>query len=391
MTSTGVPLIRNFVFGSTFFACCALAIARPAAATDVASRSATPAIQIIDIGGYGGGRPEPSVVTAVSNGLVVGYADLANGTPNAVSTRGAGLTNIGAGLDGTLASAVNASGTAVGQIFFPGPTQQRAAIFAGGRETALGALPGDASSIATGINATGEIVGTSTPATTSTPAPYVSQAFSFRDGKMSPIPQLRALAGFRGANALGVNDAGTIVGSVGYGAAFFSSVASYALVGTKLALFGVLHATGNSEATAVNAAGIVTGYYSTFSYSVNAPLHAYSYDTSTAAFTDLGTLYPNDSFATSVGNAIDRAGTIVGYSQPHGGSAPPAATLFAKGRIVDLNTLLPAKSGWQLEIATGIDDLGDIVGIGIHNAVERGFLLRTGARFAARAVTSSRS
>ena len=46
----------------------------------------------------------------------------------------------------------------------------------------------------------------------------------------------------------------------------------------------------------------------------------------------------------------------------------------------DLNTLIPPNSGWTLEVASGINDRGEIVGWGDHGGVENaGFLLRLNA------------
>ena len=43
----------------------------------------------------------------------------------------------------------------------------------------------------------------------------------------------------------------------------------------------------------------------------------------------------------------------------------------------DLNTLIPANSGWTLEVASSINDRGEIVGWGDHDGIENaGFLLR---------------
>jgi probable HAF family extracellular repeat protein len=41
----------------------------------------------------------------------------------------------------------------------------------------------------------------------------------------------------------------------------------------------------------------------------------------------------------------------------------------------DLNKLIPAGAGWLLEIAYGINNAGQIVGLGVHNGQEHGFLV----------------
>jgi probable HAF family extracellular repeat protein len=363
-----------------------LAVSAAGAQTVARTASAAP-VSIIDIGGYGiSPRIGPSEALAVSHGLVVGDALTAgaSGVPNAISTRGRGLTNIGAGFYTTVATAVNSVGLVAGWVA-SGSTQQ-AVEFIAGRERDLGLLPGDASNVATGINAAGTIVGNSFPASRAT-----SQAFVFANGAMRTIPALRALPNFRGSNATAINDAGTVVGSVGHGTGvFLTETSSYAVSGSQVTLFANVHGTGgNSQATAINAQGIVAGYESTFGFSFNAPLHAYTYALATGVFTDLGTLYPNDEFADSFALAINAGGIAVGYSVGSHTNTTPHAVVFTHGKVTDLNSLLPATSGWVLETATGIDDLGNIVGNGLHGMVERGFILRTGSRYAAHAIATT--
>ncbi|HEV7734577.1 MAG TPA: hypothetical protein VGR62_20555 [Candidatus Binatia bacterium] len=55
--------------------------------------------------------------------------------------------------------------------------------------------------------------------------------------------------------------------------------------------------------------------------------------------------------------------------------------------VTDLNTLLPPSSGFVLYDALAISDTGDIVGLGVHDGVEVGFLLRSPA-LTAQAVAS---
>jgi hypothetical protein len=71
---------------------------------------------------------------------------------------------------------------------------------------------------------------------------------------------------------------------------------------------------------------------------------------------------------------ITNAGLIVGNSQRTAGSAA-VATLWEGGVPIDLNTLIPAGSGWTLLSAEGINANGDIVGFGSIGGVTRGFLL----------------
>ena len=45
------------------------------------------------------------------------------------------------------------------------------------------------------------------------------------------------------------------------------------------------------------------------------------------------------------------------------------------GKFQDLNKLIPAKSGWVLIEANGINNAGQITGMGMHKGLEHAFLL----------------
>lgn len=51
--------------------------------------------------------------------------------------------------------------------------------------------------------------------------------------------------------------------------------------------------------------------------------------------------------------------------------------MYENGHMIDLNSLLGASSGWVLQDATGINDLGVIVGNGLFDGQERAFILDT--------------
>lgn len=53
------------------------------------------------------------------------------------------------------------------------------------------------------------------------------------------------------------------------------------------------------------------------------------------------------------------------------------AFLHDSGGMTDLNSLLPPGSGWELTLASAINDSGQIVGVGTHNGAVRAFLLTT--------------
>ena len=85
--------------------------------------------------------------------------------------------------------------------------------------------------------------------------------------------------------------------------------------------------------------------------------------------TDLGTL----GGVSSEANAINNEGQVVGDFEV---KYQDYAFLFEDGAMVDLNSLISASSGWDLAVATDINDQGDIVGYGENSAGNTdGFLL----------------
>ena len=84
--------------------------------------------------------------------------------------------------------------------------------------------------------------------------------------------------------------------------------------------------------------------------------------------------------------AINVGGDIVGESELPAKNFSPSnddcnlvhAVIWPNGASspTDLNGLIPAKSGWVLTEATGIDQFGDVVGIGTHNGAPAAFLLK---------------
>jgi probable HAF family extracellular repeat protein len=78
--------------------------------------------------------------------------------------------------------------------------------------------------------------------------------------------------------------------------------------------------------------------------------------------TDL-TPFPGDQDGVAVAN--NNSGQVVGGSGTF--CFPNRAALWQNGTVTDLNTVIPANSGWILLQGDSINAQGQIVGIGLHN------------------------
>jgi probable HAF family extracellular repeat protein len=142
---------------------------------------------------------------------------------------------------------------------------------------------------------------------------------------------------------------------------------------TDLALWNTkgIHDLGNlgggfAAANSVSALGQAAGYSTTASGETHAVI------TSKSGLQDLGTL----GGTVSVANGIYPLGGIVVGTYTDANDIDNLAFVWtSKKGMVDLNTLIPAGSGWVLQSATSITVLGQIVGNGAINGAQHAFLL----------------
>jgi probable HAF family extracellular repeat protein len=71
--------------------------------------------------------------------------------------------------------------------------------------------------------------------------------------------------------------------------------------------------------------------------------------------------------------AINSRGVVVGYADVTNDNSH--AFIWRHGQMQDLNALIPVNSGWELTRADGINDQGQIVGLGTYHGQECAFLL----------------
>ena len=310
--------------------------------------SATAAVyQVTNLGVLTGGTFS-GAQSINNNGQITGTSEIAGGLTRAFLYSGGVMQDLGvtAGQNSSVGNAINSSGHVAGSV---NPNGFSAVLYDGTLHTI-----GNDSSNAFGLNDNDEAVGRST---TTTPSRH---AVLFKNGTTQ---DLGALGTGKTSLAYGINSAGTIVGVSAISAA--GSLPEHAFVYSS----GVMHDLGtlggqDSTALAINDAGQITG-----GANVDAgAYHAFLYDN--GVMHDLGSL---GGFSAN-GIGINSAGDIGGQSLL-ADNATNHAFLYHSGVMQDLNSLIDPASGWVLNSATDINDAGQIVGSGLFNGQQRGFIL----------------
>ena len=288
-----------------------------------------------------------------------------------------------------IALAVNASGVVAGTT--AGVPRAAFLTAPGSGPQLLPPLPDSAGgdTLAFGVHGDGWAVGSSMVSLAAQPVTFESGA------------AVRLSPGATMGEARAVNASGAIAGWVAEGG--FKAVVWHA-GGVE-----VVPGTFFAQAFALNDAGVVTG---TYFNAADSTLRAFTWSAGADP-----RLLPSLGGVTSEGNGINEAGDVVGDSlraadeiavlwpgagglvelgtfggpassardiNNHGqivgyaldASLAPRAFLSEPGRpLVDLNTLLPAGSGWVLVSANAINDAGQIAGEGLLDGEPRAFLL----------------
>ncbi len=294
---------------------------------------------ITDLGSLGGSSTGYQIN---DSGSVVGWAETVTGSQQAFAsaTGGGSLETLSSpGASDSYAFGINGTNIIVGISYING--QPHGTIWSGTSVTDMGA-----GVCAMAINSSGTIVGSN------------GHAFKFSSGAYQ---DLGTLPGGDWSTAYAVNNGGT---AVGYGD--LASGLMRAMVWNPDGSVTQLGTLGgaNSYATGINNSGQVIGHAGTASGYDHAFLEA------GGAMQDLGTLDGGSSYA----YGINDSGAVVGYSWSEYEN-DPRAFIYSGGVMQDLNSLLPAGSGWQLLEAYGINASGEITGVGLLNGQLNAFLL----------------
>ena len=258
-------------------------------------------------------------------------------------------------LNGSAGFGLNDLGEVVGTSTSPSGGCCDAFIWSSsGKAQDLGAPPG---CVATGIgiNDSGKVVGENSPNTLGGNAP----CRLFLWDSTSGMQDIGYPPGAFVAGVSGINNAGTVVG--GYIRASDFTPRSY--IWTRLGGFRDL-GIPQSEAVGINAKGHTVGRYNVACVFCNSG-HAFLWEPQ-HGLRDLGVL-PGQTYI--YGWAVSVYHQVVGFSGPY-------AFLWTKTTgMLNLNELIDSSSGWQLYFAAGINAKGQIVGRGMLNGEEHGFLL----------------
>ncbi|ALT77933.1 hypothetical protein AT984_12845 [Paucibacter sp. KCTC 42545] len=253
---------------------------------------------------------------AINNkGQVGGYQQIGGNYKAKVFDAANGISQtVGAKADKTIAYAINDNGLLAGAKDTASGYQ--AATFAGEKTTELGALP-DFNTVGKAVNSSGSVAGYG-QGVNSRFLQYHAFVYTVANGMVD----IGDVFGRGTAYATGINDAGLVVGTAQYHLPISDGFRAFIWANGSVKQLGALSYNGNS-----------------FAY------------------------------------GVDNAGNVVGMSNTNIGR-DWRAFIYKSGQMVDLNTYLPAGSGWVLESAESISDNGRfVVGAGVYNNTRRAFLL----------------
>jgi probable HAF family extracellular repeat protein len=224
----------------------------------------------------------------------------------------------------------------------------------------LGTLSGGHASAAFEVSSSGLIAGDSFISTGKV------NATSWSNNK---IQNLGALPKSIFTAGLDINDDNEIVGEsvFSYGPPFKSHGFSW-ISGKGMTDLGTLWGGVSSMANAINSSGVIVGQSD--GKTTGGHWHAVMWDTARKIH-DLGTISGG---TYSVAFAVNDSNVVVGYGNLSNNAARAMIWTSSSG-MKDLNSLIPASSGWVLVNANAINKLGQITGYGTIKGFNHAFLL----------------
>jgi probable HAF family extracellular repeat protein len=279
-------------------------------------------------------------------------------------TKSGGLKDLGTLSGATVSGAIgiNDSGTIVGYSNVKGqPATNFVATLwpVSGSIVNLGTLSGGSSSAAFEINSAGVIAGDS----------FLSSGIvNATNWTSNKIKNLGALPKAIFTAGLDINDNGYIVGEsvFSYGPPFKSH--GFVWTGSTMKDLGVLSGGLTSIANSINNSGVIVGQSD--GTGTGGHWHAVLWDTSYKVH-DLGVISGGNY---SIAFAVNDSNVVVGYGNLSNNAAH-AMIWTSSGGMKDLNSLIPATSGWVLVNANSINNVGQIVGYGLKGTHNHAFLL----------------
>jgi probable HAF family extracellular repeat protein len=232
--------------------------------------------------------------------------------------------------------------------------------------TDLETLGGDYSD-AIRINNRGQIVGLSTTAPGQELGDAGTHAFLWENDSMIDLGTF----GGEFSRANGINDAGQVVGAA---ETADGAIHPFLWENGTMTDLGLVAGFAGARALRITANGLICGFTQDpvgTPEAGSAGRHAFFYRD--GVFTDLGTLGGPSSY----GDGVNTAGQVVGVSDmaPGTSDTPTHGFLWEDGTLFDLNDLLVPASGWEITGASGINEAGQIAGMGAANGVTHAILL----------------
>lgn len=265
------------------------------------------------------------------DGTIVGTGATSIGE-HSVLWSGGSVSQIPAGGSLNFPGGVNDAGQVSATLYNNSDSNTQAVVLAGGGVTSLAALPGNGSTKAYGINASGTVVGVATDSGgTVRPVMWTG----------SGVQNLSSQLGGGSGTARAINDAGAVVGYI----TSSSGNRAFLVDGSGASL---LAGGSNDGAMAISSNGLIAGY-------VSLGGHAHAALWTDFGLTDLGFL-GNASY----GEGVNDLGEVVGYAGYADGSL--RALMWDSSGVHDLNSYLPVGSSMVLTEAAAVNDAGQIIG-----------------------------